>query len=98
MSDCCFVSLSVILILAPAVLAQPGALELVSVSQSVSESVRSKFFRCVSTSRFHKFCLSVCLCVPHSDSESYPLWNDQDWSGMIKTGQDWSGMIRTGQE
>ena len=44
MSDCCFVSLSVILILAPAVLAQPGALELVSVSQSVSESVRSMFF------------------------------------------------------
>ena len=55
-------------------------------------------FRCVSTSRFHKFCLSVCVFVPHSDSESSPLQNDQDWSGMIKTGQDWSGMIRTGQD
>ena len=35
---------SLLVFLAPAVLAQPGALEMVSVSEWVSESVRSKFF------------------------------------------------------
>ena len=35
------------------------------------------FFRCVSTSRFHKFCVCVCLCVclsvPRFDMEPHPL-------------------------
>ena len=30
-------------------------------------------FRCVSTSRFQKFCVFVCLSVPHSDVESQTL-------------------------
>ena len=45
-------------ILAPAVLAQPGALEVVSVSQSVSQSVRSKFL--VAEQLYNHRCLSVC--------------------------------------
>ena len=61
-------------------------------------------FRCVSTSRFHKFCVSVCL----SPILIWNLRNDQDRPGVIRTGQegpgmvkddqDWSGMIGTGQE
>ena len=30
-------------------------------------------FRCVSTSRFHKLCVSVCLSVPRFDMEPHPL-------------------------
>ena len=68
----------------------------------------ARIFRCISPSRFHKYCVSVCLCVCLSPILIHNLKNDPDWSGMIRTGQDgsglvkndqdWSGMIRTDQE
>ena len=45
-------------------------------------------FRCVSTSRFHKFCLSVWVSVCLSPILIRNLKNDQVWSGMIRSGQE----------
>ena len=69
-------------------------IEPISILYSVLESkAHLTVFRCVSTSRFHKFCLSVCvsvcLSVSRFDVEYYPMcivWYGPVWSHMVQYG------------